>query len=308
MPYFNAESGALNDPMAEAELAAEQAEQQQGDRERRDAIGSGKKPAEPGPASEPDAGSFTLPDLSTPEKYQAFITEYTSDDYHPMRRDDAYGQALAHHFALAGSRLSGHTDGEEVLGTLHDARILAPEDHPPVRVTALSETAQAAGLTWVPDQVEALCGIADDSGVARYHMEQLFAEVGAGAEEEVASGTSYEAGVQALVRTEGAGRAAHMINEARDLVEHLRESGMPELVAAAEDLEMLSNNPRVIRAAAAFYQELKTLPPQGPWEQLLLGGGAKWAKQQAAAKARAAKAAQADQTPPDHIVTYGGRA
>jgi hypothetical protein len=61
-------------------------------------------------------------------------------------------------------------------------------------------------------------------------------------------------------------------------------------------------------ACAELYRELCNLSAQGAWEQLLLGGGATWAQQQAAAKARAAKTAKDAQAPPDQIVPSWDRA
>lgn len=306
MPYFNSETGAM-DP-ASPDLVtgataphAELDRQQQEARALREAIGTGKPPA--GPSEAAPALPPGFPALATAAELEQFRAEYLADPWHPMRGNPA----LAEHYAQAVARLAGHDDGEEPLGTLHDGKILAPEDTPEVRVPALSEAAQAQGFTWDRELHEELVDATDASGLPRHHVEQVFSSVAEAAEalaldEDL---NTVDAGLVGLLRTEGAARARQTIEYAQALLDRLVESGIPALIQASNSLAAVSNHPSVLRACATLYRELKNLPPQGPWEQVLLGGAAKWAQRQAEAQARSAKP---DEAPPDHVVSTGGRA
>ena len=317
-PYFNNETGAMDPDSPDlvtgaTERPAELDRQQQEDRARREAIGTGKQPGEPKPAD---------PGL-TPEAAQARSdatrAAALNDPTHPLNdeRHPDHARTLQQYLddgmRAAGKDPSSATDNPEI-GELHDGKILRPEDNPPVRIPQLSEDARAAfGLDpaeagAVVEHQEALVDLSDQSGMPRYHVEGLIQDVGAAMEDLARDddADTPEAGLADLVRLEG-GRARSIINDAQQLVQLLHDSGQPNLVAAADDLVATSNHPRVLIGAARLYQELKNLPPQGPWEQILLGRGTTWAQQQAAAATRAEQNATADQTPDDHIVVRHGR-
>ena len=114
-------------------------------------------------------------------------------------------------------------------------------------------------------------------------------------------------GTAELKRLEGATRAQQTIADALELVTHFADSDIAALKDVAEAIHRLGNNPHALIGAARFYRELGNLLPQGPWEQILLARGARWMEERVAGKARAAKAAKADQAPDDFIVSYGGR-
>lgn len=318
-PYFSNLDGTMNPESADLVSAGppeptEQDQQEQARREGRDRIGTGKTPApasKDAPAGEAPPLPPGFPALATAAELEEFRAAFLADPYHPLHSN----LALAEHYAQAVSRLSGHDGGEEVIGTLYpDGRLLRPEEHPPVKIPPLSEAAREAfaldpaEAEAVVEHQETLVGLADASGLPRYHVESLVQDVAAGMEALAGAPEidSPEHGRAELARLEG-GRAESIIRDAQALVQVLHESGNPNLIAAAEDLIDTSNHPGVLIGAARLYQELKNLPPQGPWAELLLGAGTKWAQQQSAAKARAAKAAKDDETPDDFVVSAGGR-
>jgi hypothetical protein len=325
MPFFNNETGAMDSDSPDlvtgaTERPAELDRQQQEDRARREAIGTGKKPGEPEPAEQRerpegyrDTAQFGR------EEYERLRADALGDPQHPLNdaRHPNHEVTVEKYLRLgmmADGKDADDPEQNPPIGELFDGKILRPEDNPPVRIPTLSEDARAAfGLdpaeaAAVVEHQEALVDLSDQSGMPRYHIEGLIEDVG-GAMEDLARDDDTdtpEAGLAALVRLEG-GRARSIITDAQQLVQLLHDSGQPNLVAAAEDLIATSNSPRVLIGAARLYQELKNLPPQGPWEQILLGRGTKWAQQQAAAKARAEQTATADQTPGDHVVVQHGR-
>jgi hypothetical protein len=285
-PYFNSETGELSE--ADYSTVAD---------ETGELSPAERKPAEPTkPAAPSDAAPLkpSYPVFTSLTQIEDFRTEVARDIYHPARQPDS---DLMDYCAQAESRLLGHTDGERVLGEVFaGGQMRAVGDNLPVRIPEFSEAARAVGAEWdTPahaEHHEALVTKGDQSGLPRYHVEGMFQDVAAAIEEFAgdADADTPEAGTAELVRLEGSGRARSIIADAKQLVTLLEESGDPNFIAAANDLVTLSNHPRVLIGAARLYQELRNLPPKGPWEKLLLDAGAKFAGGQEAAKRRRAPA------------------
>ena len=264
------------------------------------------RPREEAPALKPG-----WPVLETKAQLEAFRAEFLADPWHPARKDHALmdyyvqRQWIADHRPLdaEGQPIDPETGERGELEIVGGDRAFAraPGEHPPVQMPALSAAAQEAGFAWNDQTVTAVNELADSAGLPRYHVELFYQDLAAAAEEESVAEEEFtrDSGRAALIRLEGPGRAQQILADAQALVTHFGESRFGQLKDAAEEIAALSNNPRVLIGAARLYRELLARPAQGAWEQILLGGGAAWAQEQAEGKARAAQVRQAEQAAAD---------
>jgi hypothetical protein len=315
-PTFNTETGELtggDDLYTDVtDHITEPDRQQQEDRARREAIGTGKKP-EPKPAEDGERaeGSRDTAQFGR-EEYERIRVAALADPLHPLndaRHPDH--EATVEKYLRLGMMADGKDyDDEEanpVLGEVFEggqirelgADALSPAPRPALPegfafdegALVLAETeAHAMGappalIMTVTDSLREVAEQAEARGVG-WAPEDAEAE---------------------LARRHGREGAARVVENARVAYQTLLESQHPLIVQRVRELgEGWGDDPGVITLfGTVLYEALRQGPITPAKEALLLRRAERERQADAAGRARAAKAA--DETPEDHIVSHGGR-
>jgi hypothetical protein len=307
MPYFDSTTGEMRDPDLYADVADHAAPAAPSPDERKPTESTPPAP----PASAPAAGRLTPAAIAamTAEQRDAWLEasrEARKDPLHPINdeRHPEHAAALAEFEAV----VMGPADNP-VLGELFEGGQIRPPG-----ADALSPAPRPA----LPEGFEFDEGalvLAETEAHAMGAPPALIMEITDSlrevAEQAEARGVGWapEDAEAELARRHGREGAVRVAENARLAYQTLLESEHPLIVQRVRELGAgWGDDPGVITLfGTVLYEALREGPITPAKEALLVRRAEREMQQDAAGRARAARAAQADQTPDDHIVSHGGR-
>ncbi len=271
----------------------------------------------PAPASEtPDAP--TSPQPGSPAAAAIEVERIRSmslaDPSHPLRDPshplhEAAVEDYLHLTMLAEGKDADNPEDNPELGELFEGGRIRPRDAAAEATALAALPAPPPGHTWDPNIHGAVLALAQDTPGVRDAQEALYPVVAAAAA--LASrGVVMDDEAWARPLEEHAGATYDEYIERADYVlELLASDDEPAIQELAQQLAVLRwwDARVVIALAEKAYPALRDGTPGPLVTEMLLRNGERWARGQSAARARAAKAAKADETPEDRVVSTGGR-
>jgi hypothetical protein len=318
-PYFNSDTGEMtggDDLYTEPELSApltEQDRQQQEDRARREAIGTGKKPGEPSAPGQPAPAPSLSPEAAK-MRYGEILAASLSDPWHPLNNENSPDHARAVEEWLAvQERMAGRdaADPEQnpVIGELFNGKIRAPgtDALSPAQRPALPE-----GHAFDEGALREAESAAHALGSRPSLVMEITDALASVVEQADARGVDWalDDAEAELVRRHGREGAVRVIENAKVAYQTLLALEQPRLVARVRELgEGWGDDPGVLTLfGTVLFEALREGPITPAKEALLLRRAEREMREDAAGHARAAKAAKDAETPDDHVVSQGGRA
>jgi hypothetical protein len=284
-------------------------------------IGLGPEP--PAPAKPKDAAGSDAPPLkpgwpvfTSLEQIEAYRAGIPKDVFHPAHSDfELMSYVADEEYRLSGKPVNeagepvdpetGETEEREVFANGQ----LRTKDAEAEATRMATLPAPPAGHQWDQNTHQALIALGEDTPLTQDAIADGYVVV-AQAQEIVSRGVVSDDLTWERPLTEHWGpNHDERVDHAAYALELLAADDEPAIQRAAEWIGALWEwDARVvIFLADRVYPALRDGTPGPLVTEMLMRSGTRWAQGQAAAKARAAKAAKADEMLDDHIVSYGGR-